>query len=60
MQLFVHCDAIHLSTTMQKSKDNRKDFVVGELVLSEEPLFTIRAEDHDSDLDQCLENALEV
>jgi len=35
-----------------------KSLLPGELVLSEEPLFTIRAEDHDSDLDQCLENAL--
>lgn len=36
-----------------------KSLLPGELVLSEEPLFTIRAENHDSDLDQCLENALE-
>ena len=32
----------------------------GELVLAEKPLFTVPAEEHNSDLDQYLENALEV
>ena len=32
----------------------------GELVLAEKPLFTVPAEEHNSDLDQYLEKALEV
>ena len=51
---------VHNNAPSQKIEDNRKAVGEGELVLSEEPLFTIRAEDHDSDLDQCLEKALEV
>merc|ERR1719361_2975385 len=36
-----------------------KSLVPGELVLAEKPLFTVPAEEHNSDLDQYLENALE-
>ena len=36
------------------------DHYSGELVLAEKPLFTVPAEEHNSDLDQYLENALEV
>ena len=36
------------------------DHYSGELILAEKPLFTVPAEEHNSDLDQYLENALEV
>ena len=53
-------DGIVVAVMMLIITHSLTDHYSGELVLAEKPLFTVPAEEHNSDLDQYLENALEV